>query len=226
MLKERAVRPWLVIASLIGGCDADATDSGQTESLAEVAGYVVDDADGSTVAGATVRIVGTDVSTVSEASGAFSLQTAPGLVAVHADDGDNWGIVEVFVIAAGERVDTDLEIYPNEFIDRIGTGIEAVPDPTRGVIAVLLDGVGGGERVSISASDGAAPFVLGFGDAASPGDTLPPEGGLPGFLNVPSGTTTVDVTAPAGRSCALAEPAGTEYPVVPRAVTLLVGNCE
>ena len=213
----------------LGGSGGDGGTGGNATS-ATVTGivFLADDGPALPVEGATVSVVGTEISTTTGSDGVYSLEAPLGNIFLLATAEGNWGlIVAAFLPASGEEV--ELEVLPDAVVQAIVGALGETIDETKGIVGLdFLDASGtGGETATLGESNGFT-FTFAFDIDGTPmlSDVLLPDGDDDLiFANVaPVASLTVSPQGNGLNECELDEP-GLEYPVVAKAITEVLAVC-
>lgn len=187
------------------------------------------------VAGVIVRVFGTDISDTSDANGRFALRNVPtGDVFFTTEAPGYWGLIDYWVVPTGGEV--SLNVIRDGEIARWETELgRAIPE-TQGAVDILYygmmgEGPVGGETGTIRPTGDQAPFTF---DAWTPVDqpSVIADDSNFGELVFPSvdpanGTITATVTGARGETrCVVDETPGTEYPILPKTLTIVYAFCE
>jgi hypothetical protein len=185
------------------------------------------------VPGATVSVFGTQISTTTNQSGAFTLPNVP--------NGDNffvteyagsWGIVDYWEVPAETQFGADFGVVPDADIAALASALGRSFDPADGAIDVTFyEGATGGETASISVSSD-APFTFNALDepVEQPGVIADSDGfGELIFTSIDpgSGPASVTVSGVQGMTtCMVDESPGTTYPILAKSITIAYAYCE
>jgi hypothetical protein len=152
--------------------------------------------------GASVSIAGDTAATTSAADGSYSLMAMAGSTVFLVVRADRYQATELgYVVPNGGGILPAMVLFANQLVSDDYSVGHITPNPARGTVFVNVNvtDTKGGETVSLSAmNDG--PFI----PAVSTGGTVPSGSSTANimFPNVVPGSTTVTLTAPAGKSCA------------------------
>ncbi len=221
-----------------GGTDAGA-DGGTMAAVSGVVTTEPEETDGGApdggmaesvpVAGATVQVHGTSMSTTTNANGEFAFDVPIGDVFLEVTpDTDYWGIIELHTVTGAGLADVGLEVVPAAQIAGLAELLEVTVDDAEGVLAVFFDLgedlVGprlpaGDETATLSET---SEFSFSFDSDEMPmmSTTLIEDGGFDLiFVGIaPTETATVTPVGGAESTCEPASP-GTMYPVAAKTIT-------
>lgn len=225
---------WLILSmgltfGLVGCGDNGDTGGGGSggsgSGTATVSGIVysaVLEGESTTVAGATVQVVGGQ-STTSDANGAFSLEAPIGTAMFLTTAPNAWG--ELFtadVPAEGEDM-AEPEVIPDALVAAIADALSEMIDPGKGIVSVEFDSqvAVGGETADLAANYGFAFVFDDVGDPV-PGNTLVTGGDtIVIFANVDlSSDVMPSATGSGGGACTLAFPT-TAFPSQAKVFTVV-----
>jgi len=188
-----------------------------------------------TVAGVTVRVFGTEISDTSDANGRFALQNVPtGDVFFTTEAPGHWGVVDYWVVPTGG--DILLNVIRDGEIARWESELgRAIPE-TQGAVDILYygrtgEGPVGGETGTIRPSGDQAPFTFDVWTPVDQPSVIADQFNF-GELVFPSvdpanATITATVTgAPGETRCVVDETPGTNYPIMPKMLTIVYARCE
>jgi len=203
---------------------------GQTST---VNGVVVSQGDTETpVAGVTVSVFGTSLSTTTDADGLFSLSNVPDgdRFFVTAVDGA-WGIVDYWVVPDETQGGAVLGVVPDSDIALVETALGRTISAADGAVDVTFyEGAEGGETASLSASSD-PPFTFALSGAPVEQDTVIADNDGYGDLVFSSvdpadGPITATVSGASGvTECFVDESPGTTYPILAKAITIVYAYC-
>ena len=205
-----------------GGTGGTAGSGGGTATVSGIVYSAVLEGESTTVAGATVQVVGGQ-STTSDANGAFSLEAPLGTAMFLTTAPNAWA--ELFtadVPAEGEDM-AEPEVIPDTLVAAIAAALSETIDPAKGIVSVEFDSqvATGGEAAELTANYGFAFVIDDAGDPV-PGKTLVAGGEtIVIFANV---DLTADVgpsaTGPGSGTCSLAFPS-TAFPSQAKVFTVV-----
>jgi hypothetical protein len=208
-----------------GGTGGD----GQTSTVSGK--VVITGESGTPVAGVTVSVSGTSLSTTSDAEGRFTLQDVPNgdrffVTAAN----DHWGFVDYWAVPDETSGDVILGVLPDSEIALLGAALgRTLRDDDGAVDVYFYEGAQGGETASISASSD-PPFTFDLSDAPVVQAELIVKDGVGDliFTSVdPSDGITATVTGVSGTTeCFVDETPGIRYPILAESITLVYAYCQ
>ncbi|MGB5682646.1 MAG: hypothetical protein WBM47_12425 [Polyangiales bacterium] len=210
-------------------------DGGEDADPSTVSGTVTTRGDSSLpVAGATVGVYGTPLSTTTDATGAFTLRDVPlGDVFFVTQANGNWGTVDYYYVpeeTAGVTI--DLGVVPDATIGAIAESLGRSLSTSDGAIdVVFFSGAQDGETASIDApSDPPFTFDLDGTAVPQPGVIADDEGYgelVYTSVSIADGPITADVLGVDGVTvCEVAETPGIRYPVLEKSITFVYAYCD
>jgi len=181
---------------------------------------------GPVVADATVEVVGTSNTATTDVNGNFSIMAPTGtaLILTTTPGKPNWGSLFAENVPAGGIAGLEVEVIPDALVGEIGAALEAVPDVSKGIVAVVFneDTTVGGETAGIVADTSDISFIFNAADEPEEGDTLCGEtdcGSEVIFLNVDlAATVRADAVSTAQQGCPHEFPDAT-YSVLEKVLT-------
>ena len=229
----------LVCSFAVAACggDGDGTGgtggtggSGETSTVSGV--VVVTGESGAPVAGVTVSVFGTSLSTTTDADGLFSLQNVPdGDRFFVTAANDHWGFVDYWIVPDETARGVVLGVLPDSEISLLEAALgRTLSDDDGAVDVYFYEGAQGGEIASISASSD-PPFTFDLSGFPVEQDALiadEGEGDLIFTSVKPSdGPITATVTGAVGMTqCFVDQSPGLTYPILPESVTIVYAYCE
>jgi hypothetical protein len=163
--------------------------------MATVSGTVraasLDPGPGPVVAGAMVSVGGASNTTTTDLDGNFSITAPTGTVMIltTTPEKPNWGSLFAEIVPSGGIAGLEVEVIPDALVGEIGAALEAVPDVSKGIVAVVFD----------------EAFIFNAADEPEEGNTLCGEtdcGSEVIFLNVdPAATVRADAVSTAQQGC-------------------------
>lgn len=187
--------------------------SGGAGTMATVSGTVraasLDPGPGPVVAGAMVSVGGASNTTTTDLDGNFSITAPTGTVMIltTTPEKPNWGSLFAEIVPSGGIAGLEVEVIPDALVGEIGAALEAVPDVSKGIVAVVFDEdtTVGGETAGIVADTSDISFIFNAADEPEEGNTLCGEtdcGSEVIFLNVdPAATVRADAVSTAQQGC-------------------------
>ncbi len=180
-----------------------------------------------TVAGATVEVYGTDLSTTTDANGDFTLEGVP-----HGDtffittaDG-SWSAVDYWYVPDETANGADLLVVRDAEVAAWATTIGRPINDNHAMVDITFNGAQGGETATIDA-DSDPPFTFSGWDADDQQSVIADSTGFGELvfpnINPPSGT--VDATVMPS-SCYIDEAAGLRYPIFQKSITFIYALCQ
>lgn len=207
------------------------TNGGNTSSVSGVV-YARDAAE-NPVAGVTVTVVGTQISTTTDQSGAFTLDDVPNGAQFFATEVTGyWGIVDYWDVPDETRFGADFGVIPEGDIAGIADALGRTLSPNDGGVDVTFyQGAVGGETASVSAdSDPSFTFNLADEPVQQAGVIADNDGfGELIYTSIDTGDGPITATvtgAPGMTACFVDEDAGTTYPILAKAITIVYAYCE
>ena len=183
------------------------------------------------VAGVTVSVFGTSLSTTTDADGLFSLSDVPhgDRFFVTAAD-DHWGFVDYWVVPDETAGGVNLGVLPDTEIALLEAALgRSLSDDDGAVDVSFYEGASGGETASLNVSSD-PPFTFDISGFPFEQDQLIADFGVGDlvFTSVnPSGGITATVQgAPGVTECFVDESPGTTYPVLAESVTIVYAYCQ
>lgn len=180
---------------------------------------------------ATVRVLGTSLSAITDQNGAFTIENVPnGENFFTVEAPGHWGSVDYWDVPTETSqgfvlfavTDADVQSIDEELVDRTISTID-------GIVEIFFDPAVTGASGTISPANHDSPFTLDAADLLQVQDTVievDGEGDL-FFTSVPAGgTITADVVGPSGTTCAVIESDTGTYPVVAKAITVVYAACQ
>lgn len=188
----------------------------------------------SRVAGATVGVHGTSLSTTTDANGAFTLRNVPnGDVFFATEVTGNWGTVDYYYVpeeTAGVTI--DLGVVPDETMSAIAESLGRSLSASDGIVDVIFfTGAQGGETASIDATSD-PPFTFDLdGNAVAQAGVIADNDGYGELIytsvSIADGPITADVMGVDGATvCEVAETPGVTYPVLEKSITFVYAYCD
>jgi len=174
--------------------------------------------------GATVSVVGTSLSTISDELGDFAFDVFEGDRLFQASKEGSWGIIEIDSVRPTGDTGLQPELFSDEVVAGLAERVGRDIDDTRGWVQL---GFGpapaqGGETATLSEAYEFAFVEDAQGNFVVSDELLPGGGPDLGFFNV--GLTDALIVTPSGDSCVLTHP-GTVHPVKAKFRTKLSASC-
>jgi hypothetical protein len=197
---------------------------------ATVRGMVVNDIQEDTVpvAGATIAVAGSSVTTTSAADGSFSIEVPVGSVTVRVTSAGRWGAITVLDVPAAGLSDLEFPVIPDSTMSAtsgvLGRGISA----NNGMVAIGFENESGrgGESAAISAASDPGTTVSSQGAYVQSNALLPDGAGIVFFTNVAPGATGASVAGAAGRNtCSILGTSASSWPVEAKTTTYVFASC-
>jgi hypothetical protein len=197
---------------------------------ATVRGMVVNDIQEDTVpvAGATIAVAGSSVTTTSAADGSFSIEVPVGSVTVRVTSAGRWGAITVLDVPAAGLSDLEFPVIPDSTMSAtsgvLGRGISA----NNGMVAIGFENESGrgGESAAISAASDPGTTVSSQGAYVQSNALLPDGAGIVFFTNVAPGATGASVAGAAGRNtCSIFGTSASSWPVEAKTTTYVFASC-
>lgn len=203
-------------------------------NTSDVSGVVyARDAAENPVAGATVSVVGTDISTTTDQSGAFTLEDVPNGAQFFATEASGyWGIVDYWDVPDETQFGADFGVVPEADIEGIADALGRTLSTADGGVDVTFDeGAVGGETASVSASSD-PPFTFNLDD--EPVQQAGVIADIDGFgeliftsIDTADGPVTATVSGVSGMTaCFVDEDPGTTYPILAKSITIVYAYCQ
>ncbi len=219
--------------SATGGSGGSATGgSGGTTQTSSVQGavwtYLSEQA---TVPNATVAVLGTSLSTMTDASGAFSFANVPnGENFFTVDVAGYWGTVDYWDVP--DETDSGFALYvvPDEAVNSMATQLGRTLSTQDGMVEVYFYPAVTGATATINPPNHDPPFTLNEdGDIKEQNTaiaTKKDEADL-FFTSVPAGgTITASVQGPSGNTCQVIQSDSGSFPVRAKAITVVYATCQ
>jgi hypothetical protein len=197
---------------------------------AVVRGMVIDGIQEDTVpvAGASVSVPGSSVSTTSAADGTFSIEVPVGSVTLRVTSAGRWGALTVLDVPAAGLSDLEFPVIPDSTMSAtsgvLGRGISA----SNGMVLVAFENESGlgGESASITAASDPGTTISSQGAYVQSSSLLPDGGGAVFFTNVAPGSTGTAVAGAAGRNtCSIFGTSASSWPVEAKTTTYVFASC-
>lgn len=184
------------------------------------------------VAGATVSVLGTAISTTTNALGQFTLENVPNGETFFVTRADgSWGVVDFWDVPDETAAGADFGVVPDSEITALAGALGRTLSEADGIVDVTFyEGAEGGETATISASsdlsftftladdpivqDGVIADNTGFGELIYT-SVDPADGPI---------TATV-MGAPGVTDCVVDHSPGTTYPILAKSVTIVYAYC-
>jgi hypothetical protein len=185
------------------------------------------------IAGATVRVFGTEISATSNESGEFTLENVPSgdIFFVTSAEG-HWGFADRYYVPAQTPDPILLMLLPDDYVEAIGDELGRRFSEDDAMLEILFyQGVTGGETGAISAaSDDPFATAPDWTPVVQPG-VIPNEeakGTLTfSSIDTDDGPITVDVTGVSGvTTCVVDATPGTTYPMISKTITTADAYCK
>jgi hypothetical protein len=187
------------------------------------------------VDGATVAVVGTSITTVTDADGMFTLENVPnGEVFFATLAAGNWGTVDFYDVPDETADGIGLLVLPDSEVALLAVALERTIDNSKGLVDITYESAEGdetgGETGAISApSDD--PFTFDLLEFPIVQDTVIADD--EGFADLiftsvdPSdGPITASVTGLLGvTDCLIDQSPGTTYPIIAKSITFVYAIC-
>lgn len=205
----------LALLTLGAGC----TGGGKDAPAGSIEGTVVV-TDQGPLAGATVTVLGHELTATTDANGDYSIEKVPvGDVFLVAEGNGSWGVLVGANVVEGVT-SIDLELVPDSVVTAVAGMLGRTIDVQDGIFQVLFDNHAGGESASLTApSDD--PFTFGVDDDPVVRSSLLASGSQELiFSGMEPGTT--GVTASSG--CTAAFP-GADWPIRAKTITSVWMDC-
>lgn len=197
-----------------GGTAGSGGTGGSNGMMVSVTGTVAaasDQGEPTLLPGATVAVVGTSNTAVSDAQGNFEIMAPVGTVLFLTTAVGHWGSLFAEEVTAQGQTGLEVEVIPDALVQGVAAelGLLTPPSTANGLVAVAFDDstVVGGETASIDANHGTT-FIFDDQEAPVIDDTLVADGGTDIiFLNV-------EVTSPVTATATTAgdQPCPPEFP--------------
>lgn len=219
-------------ASGIGGTSGagGAAGVGGSPPTATLTGTVLDGGDESStpLEAATVSVVGTSRSAMTDTSGRWTLEAPQGEVYLQASAGGYWSSIVRREVPSEGLTDVELEVIGDALVSGIGTALGTSIDETKGIVLVAFDPVGpvGGQTATLSEG---FDFSFSFDGAEDPQltDALL-TGGDSDLIFVGVGLTNALTVGPegasAGENCFVRF--GATPPILERSITRVAVPCQ
>ena len=184
------------------------------------------------VAGATVSVIGTQLSTTSDAQGEFTLDGVPnGDNFFLTEASGNWSTIDYWAVPDETRFGADLGVIPDSDVNAVAGALGRTISTSDAIVNVTFyEGAVGGETASIGVPSD-PPFTFNALDEPVVSDEVIADGEGFGDLIYTSvspddGPISVTVTgAPGATACFVDESPGTTYPLAAKALTIVYAYC-
>ena len=185
------------------------------------------------VAGATVSVFDTELSTTTNQNGEFTLEGVPNGDAFLVTEAEGtWGIIDYWEVPGETQFGAELGVVPDADIAAVGDALQRTLSTDDGIVDVtFFIGAVGGETASISAASD-PPFTFNLADepVAQEGVIADNDGfGELIFSSVDpdEGPITATVSGvPGTTQCLVDESPGTTYPIRPKSITIVYAGCQ
>lgn len=192
--------------------------------------YSRDDAE-NPVEGVTVSVFGTNISTTTDASGQFTLESVP--------NGDNffitevsgaWGVVDYWEVPQETAGGVDFGVVPDSEIGAIAGALGRTVSESDGIVNVTFEGVSGGETASISAPSDPPVTFNAAGLPVEQDEVIAEEEDFGDLIyssvDPADGPVTATVMGVQGvTDCFVDESEGTTYPILAKSITVVYASC-
>ena len=182
------------------------------------------------VEGATVSVLGTSISATTDELGQFVLEDVPnGEVFFSTAAAGHWGTVDFYDVPEETGAPIELGLVPDAQVAGIAEMLGRPIDPALGVVDVTFQDAEGGESASISApSDD--PFTFDGDELRVQDEVVADEEGYADlvFTSVDPDDAPISASvtgAPGLTNCQINQSQDTEYPILPKSITIIYAGC-
>jgi hypothetical protein len=197
----------------ISGQDLSGSTADLAQDLVALTGHVLDiDSNANTpIAGATVQVLGASPpnQTTSAADGSYTLMVQPGATLFVGGSASTFVSSSLGVVVPMAGGSADVKMISTATFNAVAGSLSPplIPDPTKGNVVISFgSSTAGGYGATLSAAHGMTCTLLSGNTAMYSNTTVPGGGNGLAFPNTVPGSTTIALTAPAGKSCQLPQP--------------------
>ena len=207
------------------------TGGGSTSTVSGIV-FTRDDAE-MPVSGATISVLGTNLSTTSSSTGEFVLEDVPDGLRFFATSAPNsWGVV-VYWRVPEETGDFQigLDVVPDSEVQSVAGALGRTLSEDDGIVQLAFDvGIAGGETGMLSAaSDPAFTFNVADEPVVQPGVIVNSEGFgdlIYTSVDPADGPITAEAIGVPGTTVCVLDAPDTDYPILAKSLTLVFPVCE